>query len=62
MAEILQYPKDRIIVLKISEDELDKLLEIALVQEATLNEVILSCFLIGIMKLVAKTMQDKLHI
>jgi len=60
MAEILQYPKDRIIVLKISEDELDKLLEIALVQEVTLDEAILSCFLIGIMKLVHKTMQDQL--
>jgi len=61
MAEIMEYPKDRIIVLKISEDELDKLLEVALIQEVTLNEAILSCFLIGIMKLVSKTMQDKLQ-
>jgi len=59
MAEIMQYPKDRIVVLKISEDELDKLLEIATFQQFTLNEVILACFQIGIIQILAKTMRDK---
>ena len=60
MAEIMEYPKDRMIMIKFSEDELDKLQEISIVQEVTLKEAILSCFLIGIMKLVHKTMQDQL--
>jgi len=55
----MQYPKDRIVVLKISEDELDKLLEIATFQQFTLNEVILACFQIGIIQILAKTMRDK---
>ena len=59
MAEIKQYPKDRIVMLELSEDELDKLLEIATFQEFTLNEVILGVFQIGIIQLFAKTMRDK---
>jgi len=59
MAEIKQYPKDRLVMVKFTEDEIDKMLEIATIQGFTLNEVILACFQIGIIQLVAKTMRDK---
>ncbi len=56
MAEIKQYPKDRIVMLELSDDELDRLLEIALQEEATLNEIIICAFEIGI-----TTWQRKLY-
>ena len=59
MAEIKQYPKDRIVMIEFSEDELDKLTEISVGQGFTLDEVILACFQIGIIRLIAKTMRDK---
>jgi len=58
MAEIKQYPKDRIIMIEFSEDELDKIFEIASSQSFTVNEVILACFQIGIIQLIAKTKRD----
>ena len=59
MAEIKEYPKDRIVMLEVSEDELDKLLEIAAFHRFSLNETILTCFQVGIIKILAKTMRDK---
>lgn len=59
MAEIKECPKDRIIMIEFSEDEMYKLREISLIHEISMNEAILSCFQIGIIKLVAKTMRDR---
>ena len=61
MAEIKQYPKDRIVMIEISEDELDKLLEIAIVRKLTLSEVIIACLQIGIIKCIAQNMRDQLE-
>jgi len=62
MAEIKKYPKDRIVMIEFSEDELDKLREIAFIENESTNDMILACFQIGIIKLMAKTMHDKLQI
>ncbi len=60
MARIIETPKDRIIMIEFSEDETDKLREISYTNATSMNEAILSCFLIGIMKQIREIMQDKL--
>jgi len=56
MAEIKKYPKDRLFMLELSENELDKILEIGIKLEYSVNETIIGSFQNGIIK-----MQESFH-